>query len=302
MRRSLPFLLVLAALGAAAAPCPNGLVWREGVPSDLVCVTTGVRERTQGENARGADRHEAGPGASGTGTCRHGFVWRGAFPGDLTCVEPAGRDQAAVDNRDSHSYTSAVYQRPDGTFLCKQGYVWRAARPEDVVCVTPQRREQVRQENALAPQRTGNDICLQSFVWRGGVEGDTVCVTPQERQQAARDNACSLYALDAVAMYRLNLERHCGFGNGARWTDDAAGHFNWCVGVSAGTSDSEAQSRRNQLCPPPGHGPNPNPNPGPPHPPGGGTQCCFEPTGTPGGVVWAQQCGPVCPCGPGRCQ
>jgi hypothetical protein len=78
--------------------CVSGYVWREGSPTDHVCVTPAVRNQTALENAQAADRR-AGSGDYGADTCKLGFVWRDAFANDHVCVEPAVRDQAANDNR-----------------------------------------------------------------------------------------------------------------------------------------------------------------------------------------------------------
>jgi hypothetical protein len=96
----------LASAGPAAAAdlpfgpytCASGFVWREAVPSDLVCVTPAVRDQTRTENALGPSRREPNGGPWGPNTCKSGFVWRETRPADLVCVPPPSRDQARSDN------------------------------------------------------------------------------------------------------------------------------------------------------------------------------------------------------------
>ncbi|GAA1256122.1 hypothetical protein GCM10009677_02800 [Sphaerisporangium rubeum] len=76
--------------------CLEGYVWREARPSDHVCVTSGVRDRTRTENATAAAKWTSG--AFGPHTCVQGYVWREAFNGDDVCVTPAVRAQVRADN------------------------------------------------------------------------------------------------------------------------------------------------------------------------------------------------------------
>ncbi|MFJ8787933.1 hypothetical protein [Streptomyces sp. NPDC102462] len=78
--------------------CVNGYVWREAVPSDLVCVTPQIRSQTATENSLAASRREPDGGTYGPDTCKQGYVWRETSPADHVCVPPAARDQARADN------------------------------------------------------------------------------------------------------------------------------------------------------------------------------------------------------------
>jgi hypothetical protein len=77
--------------------CIQGYVWREAIPSDHVCVTPAVRDRTQQENATVVERRDP-TGPYGSNTCKSGFVWREAFDGDTVCVTPDIRSQTKADN------------------------------------------------------------------------------------------------------------------------------------------------------------------------------------------------------------
>ncbi|MFB6945751.1 MULTISPECIES: hypothetical protein [unclassified Streptomyces] len=78
--------------------CVNGYVWREAVPSDLVCVTPQIRSQTATENSLAASRRMPNGGPYGPDTCLAGYVWRETTPADHVCVPPASRDQARADN------------------------------------------------------------------------------------------------------------------------------------------------------------------------------------------------------------
>lgn len=77
--------------------CISGYVWREAIPSDHVCVTPAVRDRTQQENGSAVERRDPA-GAYGSNSCKQGFVWREAFDGDTVCVTPDIRSQTKADN------------------------------------------------------------------------------------------------------------------------------------------------------------------------------------------------------------
>lgn len=78
--------------------CIEGYVPRLARPSDLVCSTPAVAERTAQENANPTLNREPGGGAYGPDTCKQGFVWREAFDGDTICVTPEIRAQTLADN------------------------------------------------------------------------------------------------------------------------------------------------------------------------------------------------------------
>ena len=78
--------------------CAKGYVWREANSADHVCVTVQVRQATQSDNVKAAERRSPNGGAYGPDTCLQGFVWREAFSGDHVCVTPQTRSQAAQDN------------------------------------------------------------------------------------------------------------------------------------------------------------------------------------------------------------
>jgi hypothetical protein len=48
--------------------------------------------------------------------------------------------------------------------------------------------------------------------------------------QLLRCGECRSYANAAMAAVADNIKLKCGFG-GARWSEDAGGHFNWCMGL-----------------------------------------------------------------------
>ena len=78
--------------------CIQGYVWREAVPSDLVCVTPETRSQTAYDNSLASVRRNPFGGSYGPNTCLQGYVWREAVPNDLVCVTPETRSQAAYDN------------------------------------------------------------------------------------------------------------------------------------------------------------------------------------------------------------
>ena len=59
-------------------------------------------------------------------------------------------------------------------------------------------------------------------------------------------NHCINYGNKAVIQHRKNRNRGCGY-SGSRWQSNFNNHFNWCLGVSKATSDSETRARRNLL-------------------------------------------------------
>ncbi|MFI7130657.1 hypothetical protein ACIBQ1_33555 [Nonomuraea sp. NPDC050153] len=88
---------------ASTAPGPDtclvGYVWREARPTDRVCVTPKVRERTALENR--LKYMNWVPGAYGPHTCLKGMVWREAFAGDDVCVNQKSRNEALRDNAEA---------------------------------------------------------------------------------------------------------------------------------------------------------------------------------------------------------
>ena len=110
----------LAALAAATAAtsaqaqygpytCATGLVWREAVAYDYICVSPQWRTKTQQENALGPSRRQPGGGPYGPDTCKQGFVWRETKPSDHVCVPPLSRDQ----NRRGTANGYTGYAHPD---------------------------------------------------------------------------------------------------------------------------------------------------------------------------------------------
>jgi hypothetical protein len=183
--------------GAIADSCLYGYVWREGRPSDHVCVTGARRAATAAENNLAASRRNPHGGPYGPDTCLQGFVWREAFSGDHVCVPPATRTLVASENG-----TAAERKNPArlvfGPNTCKAGFVWREADASDYVCVPPATRAVTRAENALAAGRRapgggpyGPDTCKTGFVWREAFPTDHVCVFGTSRARAAADNAAA---------------------------------------------------------------------------------------------------------------
>lgn len=91
--------------------CIAGFVWREAIPSDHVCVTPDVRDRTQQENGSAAERRDP-TGAYGSNSCKQGFVWREAFDGDAVCVTPDIRSATKADNAAAPSRVQANAPQP----------------------------------------------------------------------------------------------------------------------------------------------------------------------------------------------
>jgi hypothetical protein len=80
--------------------CPEGLVRREAVPGDPVCVTPETRAQVVQDNSVAESRRNP-KGAYGPDTCIEGYVWREAVPGDRVCVRPETKAQAARDNSEA---------------------------------------------------------------------------------------------------------------------------------------------------------------------------------------------------------
>jgi len=57
---------------------------------------------------------------------------------------------------------------------------------------------------------------------------------------------CNRYADTAVNQNRQNIRRRCGF-RGNRWSNNRAGHFNWCMRVSRRSANAETNGRVSQL-------------------------------------------------------
>lgn len=91
--------------------CVNGLVWREAVPQDYVCVSPSWRQKTWDENARGASLRQPGGGAYGPDTCKQGAVWRETRPSDHVCVLFQSRSRD--DNRRANKGAYAGYAHPE---------------------------------------------------------------------------------------------------------------------------------------------------------------------------------------------
>jgi hypothetical protein len=88
-----------APLGPSASDlCREGLVWREAIPSDHVCVTPDTRQATARDNQTALARRNPKGGDFGPDTCLVPFVWRDAFPNDHVCVTQDTRRQAQSDN------------------------------------------------------------------------------------------------------------------------------------------------------------------------------------------------------------
>ncbi len=89
--------------------CTPGLVWREAVSGDRVCVTPQWRDKTREENRLGPSRVQPGGGPYGPDTCKPGFVWRETRPTDHICVPPQSREDARRGNANAYS----GYAHPD---------------------------------------------------------------------------------------------------------------------------------------------------------------------------------------------
>ncbi|MBX9421237.1 hypothetical protein [Streptomyces lateritius] len=110
-------LTVAAATLTAASPaqaqygpytCASGLVWREAVSGDRVCVSPQWRTKTWEENRLGPSNVQPGGGAYGPDTCKQGFVWRETRPSDHVCVDPRSR----ADNRLANAHAATGYANP----------------------------------------------------------------------------------------------------------------------------------------------------------------------------------------------
>lgn len=89
--------------------CVQGLVWREAVSGDRVCVTPQWRAKTWEENRLGPSRVQPGGGPYGPDTCKQGYVWRETRPSDHVCVPPLSRTQ----NRQANANAVSGYAHPD---------------------------------------------------------------------------------------------------------------------------------------------------------------------------------------------
>ncbi|MER5773802.1 hypothetical protein ABT144_05840 [Streptomyces sp. NPDC002039] len=87
----------------------NGLVWREAVSSDHVCVSPQWRSKTWEENRIGPSQVQPGGGPYGPDTCKQGFVWRETRPSDHVCVSV----QSRTDNRRANGNAYTGYAHPD---------------------------------------------------------------------------------------------------------------------------------------------------------------------------------------------
>ncbi|GGW81153.1 hypothetical protein GCM10010350_77400 [Streptomyces galilaeus] len=89
--------------------CATGLVWREAVNGDAVCVSPQWRSKTWEENRLGPSRVQPGGGPYGPDTCKQGFVWRETRPSDHVCVPPESR----TVNRRANTTAYTGYVHPD---------------------------------------------------------------------------------------------------------------------------------------------------------------------------------------------
>ncbi|MDJ0379586.1 hypothetical protein [Streptomyces sp. G-G2] len=88
--------------------CKTGLVWREAVPGDYVCVSPPWRTQTQHENAAASSNAQPGGGAYGPDTCKPGYVWRETRPSDHVCVLHSGNSRFWNKRSDETAYTGYV--------------------------------------------------------------------------------------------------------------------------------------------------------------------------------------------------
>ena len=76
---------------------------------------------------------------------------------------------------------------------------------------------------------------------------------PAALPPAGNQAQCDRYARNAVAQVQRSVSQRCGF-SGPRWSADYGAHYQWCLRVPAGASNSEAMARENDLnarCRPP---------------------------------------------------
>lgn len=106
-------LVVASSAQAQYGPytCVNGLVWREAVPNDFVCVNGPWRTKTQQENAQGPSFRQPGGGPYGPDTCKQGYVWRETRPSDHVCV--SAKSGSRKDNRRANRNAYTGYAHPD---------------------------------------------------------------------------------------------------------------------------------------------------------------------------------------------
>lgn len=65
-------------------------------------------------------------------------------------------------------------------------------------------------------------------------------------RQSIRETECSGYAEAAVIQNQSNIERKCGFSGGA-WSNDAAGHYGWCITVDKPAAEAANAARNAAL-------------------------------------------------------
>lgn len=138
-------LVVASSVHAQYGPytCVNGLVWREAVPNDFVCVNVPTRTRTQQENAQGPSLRQPGGGPYGPDTCKQGYVWRETRPSDHVCVSVNSRGLNRLANKNAYSGyahpnqlpangTGASWQDPNGQLVVRPTnqafYAWEPGR------------------------------------------------------------------------------------------------------------------------------------------------------------------------------
>ena len=92
--------LLVGCIDVARAACPYGpeqckpgLVWRDAVAGDHVCVSGDVHAQAIDDNSHAAERK-----LPGSDTCLAGFVWREATTSDHVCVTVPVRSATWADN------------------------------------------------------------------------------------------------------------------------------------------------------------------------------------------------------------
>jgi len=179
--------------------CLGGMVPREAIPSDSVCVPEWFKRAMPEENRlAGSRRNSRRDRERGEGICKRGFVPRRAYAGDdETCVSrysARAHQGANADAANRRNPARFAY----GPNTCKLGYVWREADDFDWVCVAPRDRTATQEENRLATSRSSAPgACLAGFVWREAFPEDRVCVPRARRTQALSDNRLAQSRLQA---------------------------------------------------------------------------------------------------------
>ncbi|MET8054994.1 hypothetical protein ABZU75_46255 [Streptosporangium sp. NPDC005286] len=168
-----------------ANTCLSGLVYRNAVPGDNVCVTPASRDQVAADNRTGRR-------ADANGRCPLFTFVRKATPADNLCVSPGSATMVATENVDPASRINPTKQF-FGPNTCRPGSVWRGADENDQVCVLPAVYDQTRADNASRASRwtngpSGPQTCISGYVWREAFLGDTVCVTGAVRDRTWKEN------------------------------------------------------------------------------------------------------------------